>query len=124
MKNNPAKDLVIIEKYEEFVNYTYPVLQNIERKHGVVKERILLIIFEQVELLYKALKSGQKSRLYEADANLASIRFYLRFLACGKRKLISQTQHQTAGIKLAEVGKILNSWIKGKQDSGDIGRES
>lgn len=121
---NAAKNLIIIEKYEEFVNYTYPVLQNIERKHGVVKERILLIMFEQVELLYKALKSGQKSRLYEADANLASIRFYLRFLAYDKRKLISQNQHQTASIKLAEVGKILHSWIKGKQDSGDIGRQS
>jgi len=120
-----AKNLIIIEKYEELVNYTYPVLQNIQRKHGVVKERILLIIFEQVELFYIALKSSSKSKLYEADANLASIRFYLRFLANDKRKLISQKQHQTASIKLAEVGKILHSWIvKGKQDSGDIGRES
>jgi len=57
MKQTP-KNLIIIEKYEEFVNYTYPVLQNIPRKHGAVKERILLIIFEQVELFYKALKSG------------------------------------------------------------------
>ncbi len=120
-----SKNLIIIEKYEEFVNYTYPVLQNIQRKHGVVKERILLIIFEQVELFYKALKSNQKSKLYEADSNLASIRFYLRFLANEKRKLISQKQHQTASIKLAEVGKILHSWIvKGKQDSGDIGGRS
>lgn len=71
MKQTP-KNLIIIEKYEEFVNYTYPVLQNIPRKHGVVKERILLIIFEQVELFYKALKSGQKSKLYEADSNLAT----------------------------------------------------
>jgi len=120
-----AKNLIIIEKYEEFVNYIYPVLQNIQRKHGVIKERILLIIFEQVELFYKALKSNQKSKLYEADSNLASIRFYLRFLASEKRKLISQKQHQTASIKLAEVGKILHSWIiKGKQYSGDIGGES
>jgi hypothetical protein len=111
---NNANDLIIIEKYEEFVNYIYPVLQNIQRKHGVVKERILLIIFEQVELFYKALKSNQKSRLYEADSNLASIRFYLRFLADKNRKLISQKQHRVASIKIAEVGKILNSWIKGK----------
>jgi hypothetical protein len=124
MKQTP-KNLIIIEKYEEFVNYTYPVLQNIPRKHGVVKERILLIIFEQVELFYKALKSGQKSKLYEADSNLASIRFYLRFLSDEKRKLISKKQDRVAGIKLAEVGKILHSWIKkGKQDSGASGCES
>lgn len=119
-----AKNLVIIEKYEDFTNYVYLILQNIPRKHGVLKEKIIQLVFEQVELFYKALKSNQKSRLYEADANLASIRFYLRFLANENRKLISQRQHQTAGIKIAEVGKILNSWIKGKQDSGAAGRES
>lgn len=111
MKNS-AKNLIIIEKYEEFVNYIYPVLQNIQRKHGVAKEHITLCVFNQIELFYKALKSTQKSRLYEADANLASIRFYLRFLVDEKRKLISKKQHQTASIKLAEVGKILNSWIQ------------
>jgi len=115
MEVKGANGLVIIEKYDEFVNYIYPVLQNIQRKHGVVKERVLLLIFEQVELFYKALKSKQISRLYECDSNLASIRYYLRFLADPRRKLISQKQHQVASIKLSEVGKILNAWItKGK----------
>ena len=105
-----SKNLVIVEKYEDFTNYIYNVLQNVPRKHGVLKEKAIHLIFEQVEMFYKAIKSNQKSRLYEADANLASIRFYLRFLANENRKLISQKQHQTASIKLAEVGKMLNSW--------------
>ncbi|MCT7549804.1 diversity-generating retroelement protein Avd [Aliarcobacter butzleri] len=109
---NTGKQLIIIEKYEDFSNYIYLVLQNIPRKHGILKEKIIQLVFEQVELFYKAIKSDSKSRLYEADANLASIRFYLRFLANENRKLISQKQHQTASIKLAEVGKILNSWKK------------
>ena len=113
---NDKEKLVIIEKYDEFLNYIYPVIQNVPRKHGVLKEKAIHLIFEQVEMFYKAIKSNQKSRLYEADANLASIRFYLRFLANENRKLISQKQHQTASIKLAEVGKMLNSWIKNKQD--------
>ncbi len=108
---NPSKNLVIIEKYEDFANYVYLVLQNVPRKHGVLKEKIIHLVFEQVELFYKAIKSNQKSRLYEADANLASIRFYLRFLADEKRKLISQKQHQVASIKIAEVGKMLHSWL-------------
>ena len=108
---NTGKQLIIIEKYEDFSNYIYLVLQNIPRKHGVLKEKVIQLVFEQAELFYKAIKSNQKSKLYEADANLASIRFYLRFLANENRKLISQKQHQTASIKLAEVGKILNSWI-------------
>lgn len=108
---NPSKNLVIIEKYEDFANYIYLVLQNVPRKHGVLKEKIIHLVFEQVELFYKAIKSNQKSRLYEADANLASIRFYLRFLADEKRKLINQKQHQVASIKIAEVGKMLHSWL-------------
>ncbi|TLS99948.1 hypothetical protein [Aliarcobacter cibarius] len=87
---NTGKQLIIIEKYEDFSNYIYLVLQNIPRKHGILKERAINLIFKQVELFYTAIKSTQKSKLYEADANLASIRFYLRFLANENRKLISQ----------------------------------
>ncbi len=55
-----AKDslLIIIEKYDGFVNYIYPVLQNIERKHGTVKE-----MMTQTELYKKALKSDSKSKI-------------------------------------------------------------
>ena len=106
--------LVVVEKYDMFVNYTYPILQNIARKHGIVKERTIELVFLQVELFYKALKSNQKSKLYEADANLALLRYHLRFLADGKRKLISPKQHQTASILISEVGKILGSMIKGR----------
>lgn len=111
-----AKDslLVIIEKYDGFVNYIYPVLQNIERKHGTVKEMMTQAVFIQTELFYKALKSDQKSKLYEADANLAMIRYWMRFMANEKRKLITQHQHQTASLKLEEAGKILGTWIKGR----------
>jgi hypothetical protein len=107
MNNN----LIVIEKYEEFVNYIYPILQNIQRKHGVVKEKMIQIIFNQIELFYKAVKTNHISKIYEADSNLATIRFYLRFLADKNRKLISQKQLQVASVKLAEVGRIIHSWI-------------
>ena len=106
--------LVIIEKYDGFINYIYPIVQNMDRKHGTVKEMITQSIFIQTELFYKALKSDQKSKLHEADANLATIRYWLRFMANDKRHFISPHQHQVAGIKIDEVGKILGTWIKGK----------
>jgi len=105
--------LVIIEKYEEFINYIYPILQNIQRKHGILKEKIIQTIFLQPELFYKAIKSDSKSKLYEADANLSLIRFYLRFLSDSNRKLITRHQHQVASLKLAEIGKMVFSWIRG-----------
>ena len=106
--------LIIIEKYDGFVNYIYPIVQNMDRKHGTVKEMITQSIFIQVELFYKALKSEQKSKLHEADTNLATIRYWLRFMAEDKRRFISKRQHQTASIKIDEVGKILGTWIRGK----------
>lgn len=114
MGGGRESQLVIIEKYDEFLNYIYPVLQNISRKHGIVKQRVITLVFNQVELFYKAIKSNHISKLYEADANLAVIRHHLRFLSDSKRKLITPKQQQIAEIKLAETGKILGSIIKGK----------
>lgn len=76
-----AHDLIIVEKFSDFLNYIYPIVQRIDRRHGYLKQKFLVLCLEEVETFYKALKSSQKSKLYEADANLASIRFYLRFFA-------------------------------------------
>jgi len=73
--------MVIVEKYERVVNYLYPIAQNLPRKHGVAKDMFLKTLFGQVDLFMKAGKSNQISRCYEADAGLASLRFWLRFLA-------------------------------------------
>ena len=107
-----STDLIIIEKYEVVANYLYPILQNMPRRHSVLRDRVLDVVFAQTELFYVAVKSNSKSKLYEADANLASLRFYLRFLADNKRRLISKKQQQVAEIAISEVGRILNSWIK------------
>jgi len=106
--------LVIIEKYDIFLKYIYPELQRIPRKHGILKERIITLVFLQVDLFYKAIKSNQISKLYEADASLALIRHHLRFLADEKYKLVSPKKHQVASIHLAEVGKILGAMINKK----------
>jgi len=109
-----AKKLVLVEKYDVFLNYFYPIVQNIPRKHGVLKERMTRLMFEEVELLYKAVKSDSKTKVYEADAALAVLRHHLRFMADTTRRLISQKQHQVASVHLAEVGKMIGQIIKGK----------
>jgi len=40
-KEKPYTDLIIIEKYEKFLNYMYPIAQNIPRKHGIAKEMFI-----------------------------------------------------------------------------------
>ena len=109
-----SASLVIIQRFEDFINYIYPKVQNIDRTHGYIKQKFINLLFEQVECLYRAIKTNQISKYYEADANMASIRFYMRFFTHKERKLISLNQATHAGVLLAEVGKILGSAIKNK----------
>jgi hypothetical protein len=45
----------------------------------------------------------------------------VRFLADGKRKLISRHQSEVSSIHLAETGKMLGAWIKSKNAKGERG---
>lgn len=128
------KDLILVEKYDEFLKYIYPKLQQIPKNHGILKTRAINLVFEQPEIFYKAIKSNHISKLYEADASLASIRHMIRFLSSfetvvyvedkkniGKkiRKngkfLLDKTADRHASLLLVEVGKILGAAISSKQ---------
>jgi hypothetical protein len=65
--------LAIVDKFEQFVDYLYPILQSIPRKHGIVRDSVLTAMFHQVDLLIAAGKSRQASRLYAADADPPTI---------------------------------------------------
>ena len=108
------KQLRIIERFEGFVNYTYPIALNIRRTHHVARDRFINMMFEQVGMFSLAGKSGQVSKLYLADAGLSDLRYMVRFLADGKRKLISRRQAEVASIHPAETGCMLGAWINTK----------
>ena len=116
-----AHDLAIVEKYEAAVKYLYPIIQNCPRRHATLRDRLIGLIFDQVGLLYEAAKSKQASRLYAADANLATLRFWLRFAADPKLKVISSRQHAVALRYLAETGSMLGQWIKTAKGNGRSG---
>lgn len=103
--------MLIVEKYERVVNYLYPIAQNLPRKHGVARDMFLKALFGQIDLFMKAGKSNQISRCYEADAGLANLRFWLRFLADEKLRGMTKHQKETAQSLIAECGGILNKWI-------------
>lgn len=107
--------MVIVNKFNFVVDYLYPILQNAPRKHGVLRNRILDALFEQIDLFITAGKSQQKSKLYLCDAGLANLRYLLRFSVDAKRKLLSKHQHEVALIQISECGAMLNEWIKKKK---------
>ena len=115
---SPNRQLAIVERYERFINYMYPILQNAPRKHSIVRDEVLRAMFGQVELFIVAGKSNQSSRLYTADANLSLLRFWLRFLVQPNVKIIAPNQHRTALEHLSETGAMLGAWIRTVKHKG------
>lgn len=112
------RQLAIVERYEAFINYVYPIALNIRRTHHIARDRFIDAMFEQVSVFNQAGKSNQVSKLYVADAGLSDLKFLLRFLADDKRRLISLHQYEVADTHLAEVGKMLGAWIRNKAAKG------
>lgn len=117
-ENVHARDLAIIEKYEAVVTYLYPIFQAFPKRHGALRDSMIAMLMETVGLLYQAAKSKQASRLYAADAHLATLRFWLRFASAPSVRILSPHQHQVALRQLAEVGAMLGQWIKGTKSEG------
>jgi len=123
---NPSKDattcydqMVIVEKYERVIGYLYPIAQSMPRKHGVAREMFINALLGIPDLLFQAGKSNQISKIYVADAGLAHLRFWLRFLLL--IRALSPNQLQTAQVLLAEVGAMVGAWIKSRQKQGYAG---
>src|SRR5262245_37192328 len=109
--NQLANDgLAIVEKYEAFVRYMYPILQTAPRRHGVLRDTVLAALFVPIGGLYHAARSRQVSRLHAVDAEFATLRSYMRFLANDGIRILSIKQHSTALALLSEPGKMLGAW--------------
>jgi hypothetical protein len=113
--------MAIVEKYETVISYLYPIAQSLPRKHGVVRDMFLQCLLGQVQLFVEAGKSNQVSRLYVADAGLAHLRFWLRFLLGSQVKGITSHQVETAQTLIAEVGRMLGAWVQQHKRRGPHG---
>lgn len=108
--------LVIIENYNKFYNYVYNPIINTNRKHKILRDEFLNAIISQYKLLFYAVRSNQKSRIYEADIGIAYIKTLMRNLIhkTKDRRTFSMKQISIAEVLLANVGKMLNSMLKNK----------
>ena len=116
-ENTATDALAIVEKYEGFVNYLYPILQNAPRKHGVLRDAVLAALFTPIGDLYHAAKSKQVSRLYAVDAEFATLRAFLRLLVQANIRVVTPKQHEIALGHIAQAGRMLNAWIKKRRRS-------
>ena len=117
-ENSATDALAIVEKYEAFVSYLYPILQTSPRKHGVLRDVVLAQLFSPIGGLYHAAKSKQVSRLHVVDAEFATLRSHLRFLVGAGIRIITPHQHEVALSLLSEPGRMLGAWIRKLNSSG------
>ena len=117
MKEAPhrVQPLAIVERYDQAVAYLYPITQNIPRRHGRYRDKLLDALLAVPGLIYVAAKSNQVSRIYHVDAALAELRWLLRFAASPAQKLITPHQHEVASVHLAEVGRMVGAWQKNRR---------
>lgn len=111
--------MAIVEKFERVIGYLYPIAQSIPRKHGVARDLFLQCLMRQPDLFFQAGKSNQVGKLYAADAGLAHLRFWMRFLHV--QRCMSHHQLEFAQGLVSEVGGMLNMWIKRKKKQGSTG---
>ena len=109
-ENVAVDGLAIIEKYEAFVFYLYPILQRCPRQHGVLRDVVIAALFAPIGALHHASKSRQVSRLHAVDAGFATLRSHLRFLVRASIKVVTPHQHRAALALLAEPGAMLGAW--------------
>lgn len=121
-ENSAVDALAIVEKYEAFVSYLYPILQRSPRQHGILRDAVLAQMFAPIGGLYHAAKSRQVSRLYAVDAEFATLRSHLRFLSRADIRIITQHQHGTALALLAEPGRMLGAWQRKLSQHGSDAR--
>jgi len=112
--------MAIVEKFERVEDYLYPIMQSIPSKHGRAKNKALDTLLDQAELFYIAGKSNQISKIYDADRGLAVLRRWLRFMF--KHRMLSKKQLETSQALVAEVGAMLNAWIKRHKGIGQAGK--
>ena len=105
-----AQDLKVIEKYDQAVNYLYPIVQRMPHAHGAFRARLLEALVGLPEQIYAAAKSDQVTRVRLVDASLAEIRWLLRFATHKDRRLMTERNRETALVHLAEVGSLINAW--------------
>lgn len=114
--NRSYDQMVLVEKYERVISYLYPIAQSMPRKHGVMRDMFLTCLLGIPKEIYRAGKSNQISKIYEVDAMLAELRFWMRRLF--ENKCLTMRQLQAAQALVAEVGSMVGSWVKRKRQQG------
>lgn len=58
-----SEKVIIMRKYDTFLRYIYPIALKIPNEHKYIKDSFFVTLFENIDLINKALKTDQVSKL-------------------------------------------------------------
>jgi hypothetical protein len=109
-----SQESPLFSKTFDLLVYLLPAVEKFPRSQRVVLgRRIQEISLGFLDLLLAARKCSNKERpglLRQADVELDRLRYTVRL--CHEVDLLSQRQYRYASGLLAEVGKLLGTWIQ------------
>ena len=108
-----TQETPLFVKMFDSVIYLFQITERFPRSQRDLRQRIRALSLGCLDLLIDARKSPpyrRKELLRQADGTLDKLRYTVR--ACQELGLISQKQYLHAAGLMAEVGKLLGTWIK------------
>lgn len=109
-----SRETPLFAKTYDLLVYLLPAAEKFPRSQRVVLgRRISEISLGFLDLLIQARKTSAKKRgvlLRQADVELDRLRYTVRL--CRDLELLTQKQYRYASGLLAEVGRLLGTWLK------------
>lgn len=104
---------ILWQKMEDFVEYLFPIVDRYPKHEKfALQSQIKNICYGILQQIIKTNKMRQKQPgLYEIDTQLEFLRWLLRHSY--RRKYLSHQSYETAGKKVAEIGRIVGGLLKG-----------
>ena len=109
-----SEEMIILTRTFDLLEWLLPKAERFPRVHRLtVTHRMIGAALDCQESLFDALSQGGSTRerhLRAADAALNKLRLYLRL--AHRWKWLSDGQYRHVSAMVAEVGRLLGSWMK------------
>jgi hypothetical protein len=106
--------MIVMTKTFDLLNWLLPKSEKFPKIYrSTLTQRLMDAALDLQESLYAAAHhpgTNVAKHLYAADAQLTNLRLYLRL--AHSFQLINDGQYRHASLMVAEIGKLVGSWIK------------
>lgn len=122
-RNSSSDELKILQKTQDMMLYAQGrLIQYPNFVRGSLVQHIQNIMYRMVEIIIEANSESDMDErlllLYEFNAEIEKLRFFVRFSVDDNLKYISVHQYEVWSKHIDEIGRMLGGWIKSCRNDG------